>query len=171
MIGDPMKPRISWQRFSKDIRGTSAVEFAVVSLPFIFLILMILQMAAYYMAQSSLDAGTIRMADELVNLYNSGTTPTYTASALNAKLSGYSGGLIKHDGTFLVDLKRFSNLSAAPVAISNAFDTPVPNAATTIPAVTTVYALRAQGTIVTFMPGFQALATVRSSALVRLMGS
>jgi Flp pilus assembly protein TadG len=147
-----------WRYFSRDISGASAVEFAVIAIPSIFLVLFILQMGIYYAAQTSLDAGTIQTADYLVNLYNSGTAPTVTQSALSSMVYSKSGGLIKNDSTFLVDLKEFSALTSAPVAISNTVDSSSPG---------DVLALRTQGTVVTFMPGFTSLAVVRSSALLR----
>jgi Flp pilus assembly protein TadG len=147
--------------FLRDKRGSSAVEFAIVSIPFIFTLLFIVQMAIYYMAQSSLDAGVIQTADYLVNLYNSTTVPSVTAGSLKTLIYSKSGGMVKNDSTFLVDLKEFSALASAPVAISNIVDANSPG---------DVLALRAQGTVVTFMPGFASLATVRSSALIRRQG-
>jgi hypothetical protein len=126
-------------------------------------------MGIYYMAQSSLDAGTIQTADYLVNLYNSGTTPNVTQSALSSMVYSKSGGLIKNDSTFLVDLKEFyavasgsSALASSLVAISNTVDSSSPG---------DLLALRTQGTVMTFMPGFSSLGVVRSSALLRRQGS
>ncbi|MDR3462547.1 MAG: pilus assembly protein [Beijerinckiaceae bacterium] len=153
-------PRLP-RSFLGDRRGSSAVEFAIVSVPFIFTLLFIVQMAIYYMAQSSLDAGVIQTADYLVNLYNSASTPSVTASSLKTLVYSKSSGMVKNDSTFLVDLKEFTALASAPVAISNVVDANSPG---------DVLALRAQGTVVTFMPGFTSLATVRSSALIRRQG-
>jgi len=147
--------------FLRDRRGSSAVEFAIVSVPFIFTLLFIVQMAIYYMAQSALDAGVIQTADYLVNLYNSASTPSVTASSLKTLVYSKSSGMVKNDSTFLVDLKEFTALASAPVAISNVVDANSPG---------DVLALRAQGTVVTFMPGFTSLATIRSSALIRRQG-
>jgi Flp pilus assembly protein TadG len=147
--------------FLRDKRGSSAVEFAIVSVPFVFALLFIVQMAIYYMAQSSLDAGVIQTADYLVNLYNSAAVPTVTTTTLKTLITTKSGSMVKNDSTLLIDLKKFSALAAAPVAISNTVDSSSPG---------DVLALRAQGTVVTFMPGFSSLATVRSSALIRRQG-
>ena len=148
--------------FLRDQRGASAVEFAIVSIPFIFILLFILQMGVYYMTQSSLDAGIVQAADTLVNSYNSGTAPAaVTTTSLRALVVSRSGGLIRNDTTLLVDLRPFSALAAAPLPIANYADAGVAR---------TVLALRAQSSVVTFMPGLSTLAVVRSSAIVRRQG-
>jgi hypothetical protein len=41
----------------RDTRGTEAVELAIVIFPFLYVLLVIIQMGLYYMTQSALDAG------------------------------------------------------------------------------------------------------------------
>ena len=141
-----------------DRRGVSAVEFAIVAMPFIMLLLGVFQMAIYYMTQSSLDAGVVQAGDSLVNTFYSGTTPSIpTAAALKALVVAKSGGMIRNDTTLSVELRQFSTLAVAPVAIGNTVDPSVPG---------NVLALRAQATVAGFVPGFTTL-VVRSSSLVR----
>lgn len=158
-----MSPRdlARWRSFWRNSEGASAVEFAIVSIPFIFLLLFIVQMSIFYMAQSSLDSGVIQAADTITNAYNAGTAPTFTASSINTLVYSKSGGMLSST-SFYVDLKKLSALASAPVPVSNTMDANAPG---------DVLALRAQGVISTFMPGFSAFATVRSSALLRRQGS
>jgi Flp pilus assembly protein TadG len=155
--------------FLRDRKASSAVEFAIVSIPFIYLVLFILQMGIFYMAQSSLDAGVIQTADYIVNTYNSGTTPTLTANSLHAMVYAKSGGMLKNDSNFKVDFQPFVNLTSALVPITDGVFNTGTNASNG--ASGSVMALRAQGSIPTFVPGLGALATVRSSVLVRRQGN
>ena len=153
---------LSLSSFIRDQRGASAVEFAIVALPFLLVLLMILQMGIYYMTQSALDAGTIQTADSLVNTFYNGTTPTVpTPAALKTMVTAGGGGLVHNDATLSVDLRLLSALGAAVVPIGNTVDTSVPGS---------ILALRSQAQVTVFMPGFASLAMVRSSALVRRQG-
>ena len=154
--------RPSPRSFARDQRGASAVEFAIVALPFVLVLLMILQMGVYYLTQASLDAGTIQTADYLVKQFNTGTTPTIpTPASLKTMIVGSTGGLVRNDTTLSAELRQFTSLTAATVAIGNTVDASNPG---------DILALRAQATVTTFMPGFANLAVVRSSALVRRQG-
>jgi Flp pilus assembly protein TadG len=148
--------------FFHDEAGASAVEFSIVSLPFVLLLLMILQMGIYYMTQSSLDAGIIQAADQLVNSFNTGTAPAMpTAVSLKTLVVSKAGGLIRNDASLSVDLRKLSTLSTAVVPIGSTIDASVAR---------DILVLRAQSSVVTFMPGLSMLAVVRSSALVRRQG-
>ncbi len=146
--------------FHVDRRASSAVEFAIISLPFIVTLLAILQMSVYYMTQSALDAGVVAAADSIVNTYYSATTPP-TITGLNALVASKAGGLVQ-PGTVQVDLQPFGNLAAAPVPITNN----TVNQGTT----RSLLALRAQAPVTSFAPGFGSLLVVRSSALIRRQG-
>ncbi len=158
MTPPPVRPRALLRRLARDRRGASALEFALVAMPFFWLLLGVFQMGVYYMAQSSLDAGVIQVADTLVNSFYSGTTPSIpTAAALKTLVVSKSGGMIRDDATLSVELRQFSTLSLAVLPITNTVDASVPG---------NVLALRAQSSVPSFLPMFGALA-VRSSALVR----
>ena len=53
--------------------GASAVEFAIVLAPFVFLLLGLAQMGVYYYAQISLDAGVLKTAEYLNTDFRTGS--------------------------------------------------------------------------------------------------
>ncbi|MFV0279139.1 MAG: TadE/TadG family type IV pilus assembly protein [Rhodoblastus sp.] len=54
-------------RFLRDARGASAVEFAIVTLPFIALVLAVLEMATTFYFSASLDQATHNVAQQIRN--------------------------------------------------------------------------------------------------------
>lgn len=139
--------------------GASAVEFAIVAFPAILIVLCMIQIGLFYMAQTSLDAGVVRTADALINTFNSGTAPAIpTASSLKSQVVANSGGMVRNDSTLSVEMRKLTALTGAAVPIGNTIDSSAPM---------DVLVLRAQASVITFVPGFQALATIRSSAIVR----
>ncbi len=153
-------------RFARDAGAASAVEFALVAFPFIFMLLGTLQVAIYYMTQASLDTGVANTADYLRSQFaGNNSTPTEPdAEALQAKVIALSGGLISTSNT-AVEIQPLSNLySNANLAINGAtndYDT-ADSTATLV--------LRAQAKIVLLVP-FNSFAYVSSSAIVRKKGS
>jgi Flp pilus assembly protein TadG len=151
----------SLARFTRDRGAASAVEFALVAMPFFWILLCVFQMGIYYMTQSSLDSGVIRTGDTLLNTFYSGVTPTIpTAAALKTQVVANSGGLIHNDSTLSVELKQFSSLGATVLPVGNTVDPSVPG---------NVLALRATSAVTSFVPGFGSL-SVSSSVLVRRQG-
>ena len=148
-------------RFHSDRSGASAVEFALVAMPFVLLMLALPQMAIYFMTQSSLDAGVIQTADSLVNTYYAATTPaTMTPAALKTLLVSKSGGLVHNDATLNVELRKLSALGATAVAVGNTVDTSAPK---------DVLVLRAQAFVTSVVP-LMGTMSVRSSVIVRRQG-
>ena len=153
------RPRRSLFRFHRDERGSSAVEFSIIIMPFILVVMMVLQMGIYYMTQSALDTGVARTADYLIKQYYSGSTPVIpTPANLKAMVVTNAAGFVK-SGVLKVELRKFSSLTNALVPIVDG--TQDPNVANDM------MALRAEATVIGFVPGFSALTVVRSSALVR----
>jgi Flp pilus assembly protein TadG len=156
--GLPVRMRV-W----RDESGASAVEFAMLSAPFIFLILCIMQVGLYYMTQSALDGGVMKTADGLRNNFNRSGTPTMPdATTLKSTVATNSGGLVRNNATLAVEIRQLSSLSSGTVAIA---DGTVDYGSETSPLV-----LRAQSSVFTFAPGFSALAQARASAIVRRQG-
>jgi Flp pilus assembly protein TadG len=150
-------------RFRREDRAASAVEFALIATPFLFLILAILQLSVFYMAQSSLNAGVVATANSLRSGFTS-TTPSFpNAAALKAQVVSGSGGLIHNDSTLAVEIRQLVNLDASLVPISDGTN----DYGTT----TSVLVIRSQSKVITFAPGFGSLANVRSSAIVRRQGT
>ena len=54
--------------FWRSTHATSAVEFAIVALPFFMLVLCILQLGVFYFAQSALDTGVLKTAHIICRL-------------------------------------------------------------------------------------------------------
>jgi Flp pilus assembly protein TadG len=149
--------------FGRDSIGASAVEFAIVAAPFIYLILGILQMAMYYMAQSSLDAGVTRTAQILRQSFATASPTFPAASTLKSDVVTYSGGLIRNSSTLAVEIRQLVNLDNSIVSI---VDGTVDYGSTT-----SVLVLRAQSKVVVLAPGLGSLAYVRSSAIMRRQGT
>jgi Flp pilus assembly protein TadG len=139
------------------------VEFAIVSMPFVLLLLCSLQIGLYYFTQAALDSGVLATAQTLYSGFRTGTTPTLPgASSLKSSVATLSGGLIQNNSTLAVQIQPVTNLSSGTVAITDG----VNNYGTT----TSTLMLRAQAQVVTLAPGFGVLTVATSSALVRRQG-
>jgi Flp pilus assembly protein TadG len=148
------------RRIPGDRRATAALEFAIVALPFLYILLGIMQMGLYYMAQAALDSGVNATATNLRNSFNSGTTPVLpTGTTLKSNIVSNSGGIISNTSSLAVDLRALTALDAGAVPIT---DGTVDSVTTSVPIV-----LRAQFKVVTIAPGFPLSMTVASAAILR----
>ncbi len=159
-------------RWSRDRRGSSAVEFAIICAPFVFTLLAILQMGIYYMTQAALDTGVNAEADALNTTFYTQVTPsTPSAATLKSQIASKAGAMI-NASALLVDLQPFTNLTAAAIPIGT--NAPSLGTAGTCSNQSScggsVLALRAQSPVMSFAPGFGALLVVRSSVLLRRQG-
>jgi Flp pilus assembly protein TadG len=151
------RPRLPLLR---DTRAANAVEFAIVALPFLYVLLVILQMGLYYMTQAALDNGVLATANNLRNSFNTGTAPVLpTGSSLKSSIVGAGGGLLGNNGMLAVDLRALTTLDAGGVAIA---DGTVDAVSTNVPIV-----LRAKANVTAFAPGFGASTQVLSSVVLR----
>jgi Flp pilus assembly protein TadG len=149
--------------FGRDSGGASAVEFAIVSGPFLFVLLGILQMGIYYMVQSSLDTGVVRTADALRSNFVSTSATMPAAATLKSNVATYAGGMIHNDTSLAVEIRPLTSLDSSTV--------PITDGTANYGTVTSTLVLRAQSSVLSFAPGFGSLAYARSSALVRRQGS
>jgi len=158
-----MKMRADAPRFRhlmRDECGTSSLEFAIVSTPFLFFVLGILQVSIFYYEQLALNAGIVNTADYLRSSF-AAAAPVYPdAATLKTKVATKSGGLIKNNTTLLVDLRPLSQLQSAVVPI---VDQTTPDYG----ASGAVLILRAQTTALKIAPMFSPMMQVRSGALIR----
>jgi Flp pilus assembly pilin Flp len=158
--GHPQKTQKTHRRFWQDASGASAVEFAIVAGPFILLVLCILQVGVYYMTQSSLDTGVIRTADALRNSFTQAAAPTLpNATTLKSSVVTNSGGMVRNNSYLAVEIRELSDLGGGSV--------PVTDGINDYGDVRSALVLRAQASVVTFVPGFSALIQARSSAIIR----
>jgi Flp pilus assembly protein TadG len=143
--------------------GASAVEFAIVLAPFVFLLLGLVQMGVYYYAQVSLDAGVLRTAEYLNQDFRSGVAaPTLPdAATLKGYVQNY-GGAFNSTSNLSVEIRQLTGLTSAAV--------PIADGTIDYGGATSILALRAQANLTIFAPMLGSLATVRSSALVRRQG-
>ncbi len=146
----------------RDDRGASAVEFAIIAAPFLFLILYILQVGIYYMTQAALDAGVTRTAENLRNGFTKASVTFPTAAALKTSVATNAGALVFDDARLSVEIRQLTNLSGSAV--------PVTNGTADYGSVSSALVLRATTDVVTFAPGFTAIAKASSSAIVRRQG-
>jgi Flp pilus assembly protein TadG len=159
-----MKCRRFSRCFATDTQAASAVEFALVAVPLIFMLMGAIQIGLYYMVQSSLDTGVLKTADSLRRSFSTGTTPTLpTASVLKTTVVQNSGGLVRNDSSLAVEIRQISSLSSTIV--------PIVDGTVDYGSTTTTLAIRAQAKVIVFAPGFGSLANVRSSAILRRQGT
>jgi len=150
--------------FMRDGRGSAAVEFALVSSPFILLLVALLQMSLYFMAQSALDSGVLRTAETLRNNFTTGSSPTLlTAAQLKTDITASGGGLINNDSTAAVEIRQLTSLDSASV--------PIADGTVDYGSTTSVLVLRAQASVLIFAPGFSSLGKIQSAAIVRRQGA
>jgi Flp pilus assembly protein TadG len=153
-----------FKRFVGNRQASSAVEFAIVALPVLMLMMGVVQIGIYYIAQSSLDTGVIKTAELLRTNFTTGTTATLTpASTLKANVATAGGGMIQNNANLAVEVRDFSTLTAASV--------PIVDGTTDYGTNTSTIVLRAQATVPTLAPGLGALTTIRSSAMIRRQGT
>lgn len=148
--------------FVRDTRGAETVELAIVIFPFVYVLLVIVQMGLVYMTQAALDNGVNAEANALRNSFNTGTgaTPVLPgASTIKAAILTYSGGGLFSASSLAVDLRLLGNLDAAAVSIS---DLTVDAVSTSLPLV-----LRASANVYTIAPGFGLGTKVQSAAILR----
>jgi hypothetical protein len=95
--------------------------------------------------------------------FRTGTTPNLPgAAALKSSVASYTGGLIGNNASLAVEIQPLANLSSATVPVSDG----VNNYGTT----GSTLMLRAQATVMTFVPMFSVLTVANSSAIVRRQG-
>jgi Flp pilus assembly protein TadG len=155
-------PRAELAAFRRDGKGTAAVEFALISTPLILLLLALLQMSIYFMAQSALDSGVTTTAETLRNNFTTGSSPTLLTAA-QLKTSVAAAGMIANDSTTSVEIRQLTALDSAT--------TPIVDGTVDYGSTTSVLALRAAAQVFNFAPGFSALAAVQSSAIIRRQGT
>ena len=146
-------------RFLRDERGSNAVEFAILGVPFIMLLLFALQIGLYAMTKSALDTGVVRSAEAMEGQFGLNTPSLRSGSALKAAVATGAGGLVINNSALAVEVRPLSGLSGGP--------TPIADQTTSYGAPHTVLAIRASFVTPTFVPGLNAVLTAYSSALVR----
>lgn len=148
--------------FARDRRGAAAIDFALLGLPFLLLLLSVIQLGLYYMTQVALDAGTVKAAENLRSVFGTGATPiTPTGAALKSTIVSGSGSGIVSSG-LIVEVQPLTNLGGGTVAITDGL--------ANYGSAWTPLVLRAKYSFSTFMPGFAATWAVNSSAIVRRQG-
>jgi Flp pilus assembly protein TadG len=152
------------RRFSRDRRASSAVEFAIVAAPFFYLLMAIMQVGIFYMAQSALDTGVAATATTLRNNFTTGATATLLdAPTLKSSVVTGAGAMISNNSTLAVEIRQQANLSSALV--------PIVDGTVDYGSTSSTLVLRAQSSVITLAPGLGGLNTIYSSALVRRQGT
>lgn len=106
-------------RFVRDQRGASALEFALVAAPFIFLLLAILQIAYVYIANYALDSAVANGA----RLIRTGQVQTQGFDAAKFKqemCKGLVGPL--SCGRLLLDVRSYDSFKSAAAGLTPALD-------------------------------------------------
>ena len=158
-----MSVRHNIARFAETMRrfrcrqdGTSAVEFALLALPFFMVLLGTMQVGLIYLTQATLQGATLSAAD---NILTTNFTPPPTVSSIRSVLCAKSANLYACDTTLKVELNTLKELSTGTVALS---DGTIGIGSSGAPLV-----LRTQTTATVFTPGLGSFATVSASAVLR----
>jgi Flp pilus assembly protein TadG len=147
--------------FISDQRGASAVEFAIVAAPFFFLLMWILQLGIFFMAQTALDNGVISESETVRESLVAGSLPS--AASIKAGVVTAAGTLVSNNANLKVEIRALSDLTSGAVAITDG--------ATDYGTTTSTLVLRASGQVISFAPGFGSFNTVTSTVLLRRQGS
>jgi hypothetical protein len=149
-------------RLGRDQRGVAAIEFAMIGLPFILLLLCVMQLGFYYMTQVALDTGTVKEAESLRSIFSTGATPVTPAGAtLKTNIASYSGGGIV-SSNLIAEIQPLANLDGGAVPISDGL--------ASYGSAWTPLVLRSKYTFSTFVPIFGSTWSVNASAIVRRQG-
>lgn len=161
----PWRARYAIKQFGSH-RATTAIELAFVFFPFIYVLLVIIQMGIYYMTQSALDAGVNTTAAGLRTAFSDFTTQAATPSAatLKTEIAQAAGGLVTAD-SLAVEIRQLSSLSGGAVAVADG--TTDYGTASTQDMGGTPLALRATSSVIVFAPGFSGYTKVESAAIIR----
>lgn len=121
-------PTTLTRRWRRDRRGATAVEFALVAGPLVFMIFALIQLSLYFMVQVTLDSATAEAARELRTGHDSSGNPVvadgmqdtngqqaFVKSVCN-NMSWLSGQCASN---ITVDIRPLNSFSASPGSISN----------------------------------------------------
>lgn len=147
---------------ARDRKGAAAIDFALLGLPFLLLLVCVMQLGLYYMTQVALDSGTVQAAESLRAVFGTGATPvTPSGAGLKSTIVADSGSGLASSG-LIVEVQPLANLDGGTVAITDGL--------TNYGSAWTPLVLRAKYSFSTFMPGFAATWSINSSAIVRRQG-
>ena len=158
-----MSVRHNIARFAETMRrfrcrqdGTSAVEFALLALPFFMVLLGTMQVGVIYLTQATLQGATLSAADDmLMNHF----TPPPTIASIRAVLCGKSANVYACDATLKFELNTLQALSTGTAPLNDGM---IISGSSGTPLV-----LRTQTTATVFTPGLGSFATVSASAVLR----
>lgn len=142
--------------FASEAGGTSAVEFALLALPFFMVLLGTMQVGLIYLTQATLQGATLSAAD---NILTTNFAPEPTVSSIRSVLCAKSANMYACDATLKVELNTLQALSTGTVALSDGM---INSGSSGTPLV-----LRTQTTATVFTPGLGSFATVSASAVLR----
>ena len=143
-------------RWGADRRATTAVEFALLALPFFMVLLGTMQVGLIYLAQTTLQSATLKAAESMLTTKFS---PVPTISSIRTILCANSANIFACDGTLKVELNTLQALSTGTTALSDGLFSIGSNG--------TPLVLRTQTTAAVFVPGLGSTATVYASSIVR----
>jgi Flp pilus assembly protein TadG len=152
------------RRFYRATDGSNAIEFAILAMPFILLLVGIVQIGIYFVCQAALDLGVARTAESMrMDLVT--TTPSFpNAATLRSNVVASSGALISNTSSLEVEIQPVANLTSTAKAIVNGT-----NDYGSDSGHRDILALRATFVVPSFLPGVPTW-KVASSALVRRVG-
>jgi Flp pilus assembly protein TadG len=152
-----MRPN-GFLRHIRHRHGAAAIEFALLALPFITLMLFVLQMGIYFMAQTSLDTAVLSEAIALRNSIQASTN--FVAPATTSVKTGVatSGGALLSTATLAVDVRQLTTLAGGI--------TPIVDGVTDWGSSGSILVLRAAAPVPGFIGPFTSL-EIQSIAIIR----
>jgi Flp pilus assembly protein TadG len=151
-------------RFWHATEGSNAIEFAILAMPFILLLVGIVQIGIYFVCQAALDLGVARTAETMrMDLVTK--TPSFPdAATLRSDIVASSGALISNTSSLAVEIQPIANLNTTAKPIVDGTN----NYGTSIEK-RDILALRATFVVPSFLPAVPNW-KVASSALIRRVG-
>jgi len=112
-LGAKRRFKLLGRRFSKSTRGTAAIEFSLVAVPFLTMVLALLETALVFYGQFTLDSGLY----EAARLVRTGQAQEngFSAAAFRDEVCERTLSLIDCDDTIYVDVRAFENFDEIDV--------------------------------------------------------
>lgn len=106
-------------RFRRDKRGVTAVEFAMVALPFFFLLYAIIDISLIFFAQTTLENGVVSAARQIRT--GEAQASNMTAAQFRTLVCNQINMLLGCDARLGIDVRRFNNFGGInlPAALDN----------------------------------------------------
>jgi Flp pilus assembly protein TadG len=155
------------RRFGGDRRGASAIEFALVSAPFLFMIVGVMQLGLVYVTSASLNGALAREIDRLIA---ANMTPPPSNGTVKSNICNTSS-IVSCSANVEVEVDTLTALVPNPIANGASTSAPafvdVRAAQSNAGGAQTVLVIRARAAVPSFLPMFGSNLVVYAGGVVR----